>query len=284
MRDLPAYLRRIGFEGTPGQDLETLRGIALGHPSSITFENLDAFVGRRVSLAPHEVEQKLVARGRGGWCFEQNLLLGEALRAIGFAVTDLAARVIWGRPVDAPVPRTHRLLLVEAEGVQWLLDAGFGGQTLTGTIDIDSDVAQPTPHEPFRLRRLGSEQVLESQIRGEWLHLFRFDRQPQLPVDFEPVNFQLAHDSGSHFTQGFTVSRVTHDGRNVLRGHPMHGVELAFHRGGETQRSSLATAPEIMTAMQDLFALPLSELPELPGRLKRMLEQVAVQTGSAARS
>jgi len=276
MTDLSAYLDRIGFTGAASADMATLRGIARLHPQSIVFENLDAFTGRAVSLAPEDVEQKLVQRRRGGWCFEQNLLLGNALRALGFQVVDLAARVVWNRPPDALVPRTHRLLLVQCEGRDWLVDGGFGGQTLTGVLDADSDAPQPTPHEPFRLRRMDGQQVLESQIRGEWLPLFRFDRQPQLPIDFEAANFQLAHDAASHFTFAATVSRTTDDGRHVLRGHPQHGVEMVFHPlSGESQRREIHQVGEILRVLDEVFELPLEELPGLRERFERLLARHA---------
>lgn len=284
--DLASYLRRIGFQGEARADADTLRQLVRLHAQAIPFENLDAFTGRAVSLDPAAVADKLLRRGRGGWCFEQNLLLGEVLRSMGYPVVDLAARVVWNRPVDAAVARTHRLLQVTVSGREWLADAGFGGQTLTGVLDLHSTEPQSTPHEPFRLRGLGEERVLESQIRGEWLPLFRFDLQPQLPVDFEAANYQLAHDPASHFTQGITVSRATPEGRHVLRGHPLHGVELVFHaRGGESRRVELRTTDEILQTLREVFGLPLGDLPELTGKLEKLLAAVAqAGTGSAARS
>lgn len=276
MRDLPAYLRRIGFTGTASADMATLAQIARRHPHAIAFENLDAFTGQAVSLLPDEVERKLVHEGRGGWCFEQNLLLGNALRALGFDVTDLAARVIWNRPPDAVVPRTHRLLQVRLENRRWLVDAGFGGQTLTGVLDLDSEAPQATPHEPFRLRRQGSDQVLESLIRDQWLPLFRFDLQPQLAVDFEAANFQLAHDPASHFTFAMTVSHSMDEGRHVLRGHPAQGVELVFHPlNGESRRRVLEGTEEILQILREVFALPIERLPRLRERLGGLLSRHA---------
>ena len=94
MHDLPGYLAHTGFEGTARADLPTLRQLVLRHVLTIPFENLDALTGRRPSLDPADVERKLLRQRRGGWCFEQNLLLGNALRALGFAVEDLAAREV----------------------------------------------------------------------------------------------------------------------------------------------------------------------------------------------
>jgi N-hydroxyarylamine O-acetyltransferase len=268
MHDLPAYLEHIGFEGVPHADLATLRQLVLRHVLTIPFENLDALTGRRPSLDPAVVERKLLRQRRGGWCFEQNLLLGNALRSVGFAVEDLAARVVWGRAADAVAPRTHRVLNVRAEGRDWIVDAGFGGQTLTGVLDLASQDAQSTPHEPFRLGRLGTELLMESQVAGQWLPMFRFDLHPQQPIDFEAANFQLVHDPASHFTHGVRASRVTREGRHVLR-----GFELAFHslRDG-TRRESLRDAGAVMQALGDVFGIDTSGLPDLQARLEALQE------------
>lgn len=250
MNDLAAYLARVGFDGVPRADLATLRQLALRQPMAIAFENLDAYLGRRVSLDPADVERKLVAGGRGGWCFEHNLLLGEALRAIGFDVTDLAGRVVLGREADAVAARTHRLLRVRIEGAEWIADAGFGGLTLTDVLDLHADAAQQTPHGWFRLRPMGSERLMETQAGETWMPMFRFDLQPQFPVDYEAVNFRLVHDPASSFVQRLGVSVMAPEGRHGLRGH-----ELSFlDRQGNRMRRELDT-PEVIDALADVFGI-----------------------------
>jgi N-hydroxyarylamine O-acetyltransferase len=258
--DVDAYLARIGFRSAPAQSRELIAALVWRHVQSIAFENIDAYLGRRVSLDPADVERKLVHGGRGGWCFEQNLLFGNALRALGFDVSDLAGRVVWGRAPDAMTPRTHRVLLVHADGRDWMVDVGFGGQMLTAVLDLAVEAPQETSHEPFRLRRIGGEErMLESLIHGEWKPLYRFDLQPQWPIDFEAANYQLVHDPASHFTQGLIVSLVAPAGRHILRGR-----ELVFHRtGGEkTTRRELASAEAVLAALRDVFGLSLDSATE----------------------
>src|ERR1019366_5805313 len=69
LKDLDAYLARIGHDGPV-----TLAGLHRSHATSIPFENFESSAGRAVSLEPSHLEEKLVARRRGGYCFEQNLL------------------------------------------------------------------------------------------------------------------------------------------------------------------------------------------------------------------
>src|SRR5688572_5787925 len=96
--DLDAYFERIGHRGPRPATLDTLAAIHALHPAAIPFENLDPFLGRPVRLDLPSLERKLVDERRGGYCFEHNLLLAAVLRRLGFAVTGLAARVLWNQP------------------------------------------------------------------------------------------------------------------------------------------------------------------------------------------
>src|SRR6185312_7346412 len=108
--DLDAYFARIGYDGPRTPTLETLAGIHFRHPQAIPFEDLDALLRRPIGLTAAALESKLVRGGRGGWCFEQNLLLRDVLQSLGFRVTGLAARVVWNAPEGAVRARSHVLL------------------------------------------------------------------------------------------------------------------------------------------------------------------------------
>ncbi|HVW68900.1 MAG TPA: arylamine N-acetyltransferase, partial [Steroidobacteraceae bacterium] len=90
--DVAAYFRRIGYSGPGTPTLETLAALHLLHPQAIPFESLDPLLKRPIGLTPGALQRKLIHEGRGGWCFEHNLLLADVLRALGFQATGLAAR------------------------------------------------------------------------------------------------------------------------------------------------------------------------------------------------
>jgi N-hydroxyarylamine O-acetyltransferase len=149
--DLDAYFRRIGYAGGREPTLDTLAALHLRHVQAIAFENLNPLLGWPVALDLASLERKLVHGGRGGYCFEQNLLFGHVLGTLGFRVTGLAARVQWNRPEDALRALTHQLLRVDLADGPYIADVGFGGQTLTGPLRLEPGLEQTTPHEPFRL-------------------------------------------------------------------------------------------------------------------------------------
>ena len=249
--DLGAYLDRIGFDGEAVPDLRTLQAIALRHPAAIPFENLNPLLGRPVSLDIASLQQKLVAGGRGGWCFEHNLLLGSALAAIGFTVEGLAARVHWNVPAGAVRPRSHMVLHVDLDGVPYIVDAGFGGLTLTGPIRLEASVEQQTPHERVRLMPDGNSFVAEAELDRDWKALYRFDLQRQALPDYEVTNWYLSNYPQSQFVTCLMAARVQLDRRYGLR-----NTELSIHhRDGFTERRTLATALAIRTALEELFGI-----------------------------
>jgi N-hydroxyarylamine O-acetyltransferase len=126
--DLPAYLDRIGQPaGEP--DGATLARLHRAHVAAIGFENLDVVLGRGVAVDLAAVQDKLVERHRGGYCYEHGVLFAAVLTRLGFDVDRLLARI--GHDPQRPRARTHMALRVTGSDGQWLADVGFGTGLLT---------------------------------------------------------------------------------------------------------------------------------------------------------
>jgi arylamine N-acetyltransferase len=264
---LEAYLARIDVPHARQPDLDTLRAIVAGHARTIAFENLNPFTGRDVLLDAESLTAKLVHGGRGGYCFEQNLLLRGALDALGYRTTGLAARVMWGRPPDAPfTPRGHMLLRVDLDEGPHLVDVGFGGLTLTGVLRLEPEVEQATPHEPFRLWPDGDYLQMQALVGGQWRPLYRFDLVEQFPVDYEVSNWYLSHNPASHFVTGLMAARPDTDRRYALGGHTL----TVHHLGGPSERRELESPSEIRAALEKHFHLDLTGLDDLDTALARL--------------
>jgi N-hydroxyarylamine O-acetyltransferase len=269
--DLDAYLARIGYEGRRSPDLETLRAITYHHPLAIPFENLNPLAGRPVPLDNAALLRKLVQERRGGWCFEHNLLLGTALTAIGFDVTGLGARVLWNVPPGVVRPRSHMVLLLRIDGEPYIADAGFGGLTMTAPLRLARDVAQQTPHEPFRLTGSGDDYIAEAHIRGEWRALYRFGLHPQARVDYEVVSWYLAHHPQSHFTFTLVAARAQPDCRYALS----NADFAVHHRDGYTERRMLMSAAEARRLLQDVFGIDVPQGDDIDAALARVVGAAA---------
>lgn len=264
--DLDAYFRRIGYTGHRTPDLETLRGIHLRHALSIPFENLDPLLGRTPRLDQASLAQKLIHARRGGYCFEQNLLLSHVLQRLGFSVTPLAARVVWNAPPGTVRSRTHMLLGVDLEEGRYVADVGFGGLTLTAPLRLAADIEQTTPHETFRLVALEGGFAMEALLQNAWKPLYRFDLQPQLLPDYEMSNWYVATHPESHFTFVLMAALPTAQNRVALNNN-----QLTLYRAdAPAEQRVLQNADELRTVLQETFGLALPETPEMTALLARL--------------
>ncbi|HSI76800.1 MAG TPA: arylamine N-acetyltransferase, partial [Lunatimonas sp.] len=162
--DIKIYLDRLGIDSLPMPTLATLQQLHYLHPQVFTFESLNSLLGIEVDLETAAIFQKMVIGGRGGYCFEQNLLFGALIHSLGFEVKSLAGRVLWNVPENKILPRDHMALMVKLEGQYFLVDVGFGGNTMTAPMLMDSEEPQPTSHEWFRVSRLKDQYRLSIQI------------------------------------------------------------------------------------------------------------------------
>jgi len=262
--DLPAYLSRIGLPAAPATAThQALQALVLHHVQAIPFENLNPFAGLPVSLAPQDVQRKLVRERRGGYCYEHNQLFGAVLRRLGFRVDDLSARVLWGQPDGAITPRSHMLLAVHLDEGPSIVDVGFGGQTPTGVLRLQADTPQDTPHGPYRLCRDAGSWRLQSRVQNDWRTLYRFDLQPAYPVDYDVSNYYLSTHPASHFVTNLVAARPTPHGRLALLNRDYTEYRLD---GTSTKRRLVGTA-EIRAVLQGEFGLALPDAPALDRRL-----------------
>jgi N-hydroxyarylamine O-acetyltransferase len=255
--DIDAYFDRIAYAGAREPDLATLRALHALHPAAIAFENLDVLMGRGVSLDVARLERKLVGERRGGYCFEQNRLFATVLQQLGYEVTGLAARVLWGRTDDAPRPRTHMLLGLRLGAERYIADVGFGGLTLSGPLLLEPDVEQTTPHETFRLRQDGDAYTVEARLGDQWRPLYRFDLQPQQPVDFEVLSHYVSTHPASHFRTTLMAAKRTSDGRYALSNNRLQiflGETLA-------ERRVFADAKELRVGLERFFSIDVPHGP-----------------------
>lgn len=152
LNNFEAYLARLGLGRTP-----SFFELHREHVVSIGWDNIDAYSGIPVSLEPSTIEDKLVARRRGGYCFEHNLLFMSALRSIGIEeVVSVLARVRRGDPTVLR-PFGHVALRVRTDGRDWLADVGLAQGGLLDPIPMEPGLEHDQSGWRFRLIEDGRE-------------------------------------------------------------------------------------------------------------------------------
>lgn len=247
---LQDYLDRIGYTGAARADLATVTAMMRQQLFTVPFENLDVQAGKIVSLVPEEIVDKIVARRRGGYCYEVNGIFAMALQALGVPYQLVAARPMF---YPARRPRTHMVIVATLDGVRWLCDLGFGSYGIRAPVRLDLlDTALAQDDDVFMLSMPNErEYLLRARVGGEWQNQFGFDLSPQEWIDFMPANYLNSTHPESIFVKTLLLVQHRGDGRAILLGDTLKTIT----HGRLEQRS---VAPEERDAVvREVFGLTL---------------------------
>jgi N-hydroxyarylamine O-acetyltransferase len=212
--DIDAYLERINYRGPLEPTAETLRGLHVAHLLAVPFENLSIHAGEPIVLDDEALFDKVVARRRGGFCYELNGLFAALLRALGFEVEMLSAGVAKGEGGFGP-EFDHMTLLVNLEE-RWLADVGFG-ESFVEPLRLDERGVQTQGARAFRIEREGDHLTLSKRDEGGvWVAQYRFSLTPRVYADYAEMCRYQETSPESHFTQKRVCTRLTPEGRVTL--------------------------------------------------------------------
>lgn len=267
--DIGTYLARLGFGSPPPPTLATLGELQRRHTEVFPFETLATLMREPVPVDLPSVERKLLRDGRGGYCYELNRLFLALLRQLGFQVRGLTGRVLMGE-ADGVVPaRTHLLVRVVIDGVDYIADVGFGGMVPTAPLRLDTTDDQPTPHGSYRFARSGGSYILHARVTGQWRALYRFDLQPPEEIDLVVGNWYVCTHPDSPFLGKLIAARTGPGLRRTLS-----NGSYAIHRlGAPTERRELHEPDAVMALLREEFGIRLPQRPGLRDAIAGVLEE-----------
>ncbi len=243
------YLARIGVEREPFLTYDYLQTLQLKHQMSIPYETMDIVNRVPFTLKIEDIYDKIVNRGRGGYCFELNGLFGWLLRQLGFTVTDHFARFLRGS-TEIPM-RRHRVLRVQCEGREYIADVGVGSRCPAYPLLLAEGVEQKSGEEVYCFERndiLGW--VCTEKHKGVWEPYYSFTTEPSFDVDFEVANFYCQNSPDSMFINNPMASIRTEDGRRTLANREFR---IFTENGTETYTPS--TRSEFYRALRIYFGI-----------------------------
>ena len=203
--ELDAYFERIGYDGPREPTKAVLTALQRAHTGTIPFENLDILLGRSIEVDVPALQDKLVTRRRGGYCFEHNMLFSAVLETLGFQVRRLLGRVRMGH--DEYWARTHMTLVITVDGQEWLADTGFGGNGLREPIPFAETELEQDGRKLSLVRHDDPQWILRVARPTGWFDLYGFDEFPQHPIDVMVGNHYTSTSPRSPFTKRFVVER-----------------------------------------------------------------------------
>lgn len=247
-----AYLARIGARAPTAPTLAVLTDLMARHLLSVPFENLSIHLDEPVSLDEPAMLDKIVGRGRGGFCYELNGAFAALLAHLGYDVTLLAARV-YGDHGAGPL-FDHLTLRVDLEE-PWLVDVGFG-RFIAAPVRLDVGTEQRDPAGTVRIvTTVEGDLVVEFEGRAQ----LKVEQRPRALADFGPTCWYQQTSPSSHFTQSLTCSLPTADGRVTLSDRLL----ITTVDGRRTERE-LGSDDDVRAAYRELFGIHLDTLPTSP--------------------
>jgi N-hydroxyarylamine O-acetyltransferase len=269
--DVQRYLDRIAYTGSTVPTADTLRALHYAHLVAVPFENLDIAAGRKIILDEDALIHKIVERRRGGFCYELNGAYAVLLRALGFQVTLLSARVGRsaggvGRAKGGEGPEFDHLALRVDLDESWLADVGFGESFLHPLL-METGREHTDPAGKFRLTQFQPAQSDDPQKKedspkedrlqleklgtnGRWKGQYSFSLVPCKLEDFAGMCHYHQTSLESYFTQGTVCSRATLDGRITLS-----GMKWIVTRNGHREERELADEDERKTVLRQYFGI-----------------------------
>ncbi len=258
MIDVASYLARLNYSGPTEPTAETLRALHHAHLIAVPFENLDISLGRKIVTDENAILNKVVNLRRGGFCYELNCAFAALLRALGFRVTLLSARVARRDGGDGP-EFDHLTLRVDLDE-PWLADVGFGESFLEPLRlepalkrGLESGKEQSDPAGIFRLVQIGERlQMEKAEPNGHWRPQYSFSPQPRRLEEFSAMCHYHQTSPESSFTQKRICSRATPGGRITLS-----EMRLIVTNKGQREERILASEEEWISTIREQFGITL---------------------------
>lgn len=217
MTKIQKFFARIGlpYDTKIEKTFDFLKKVQFASVTHIAYENLDILDKKPLSLEPEALFEKIVEKGRGGYCFEVNGLLSWFLKEAGFLVDDYFARFLRGEK-ETPM-RRHRILAVQCDGGRYFCDIGIGQPAPRFPVKIEESVAQPQVGEVYKFEfddEFGW--ILYDLHEGQWRKFISFTEEIQYEVDFVQPSFYCEMHHSSPFNKVPMIAIKTNTGRKTL--------------------------------------------------------------------
>lgn len=219
MEKISRFFQRIGMD--PQTKIENTVDF-LGRVQNncvlyIAYENLDILEGKPLVLTPDALYEKIVIRGRGGYCFELNGLLTHMFREMGFSVSERFARFLRGEQ-DIPM-RRHRVTVVHMADGDYLCDIGVGQIAPRLPLKIEENTIQEQNGETYRFTRDARHGwILWDLYHGAWREYICFADEAVYDVDFLQPTFFCEKHPDSPFNKKYILAIKTETGRRSIDG------------------------------------------------------------------
>ncbi|MDX2469552.1 MAG: arylamine N-acetyltransferase [SAR324 cluster bacterium] len=249
---IQGYLRRLEVTETK-PSLALVEEIQRKHLAAFSFNSVAVLLKRPISLEIEDIAKKIVTQHLGGYCFEHNKLIYEALKALGFKVRILIARMVNNKDIDTP--RTHRITLLDWEGANYMVDVGFGPNCIRKPLKIEVGTESHQDHLTYRIAQNKIQDFqLELKIAAGFFSFFTFNFQVYTEADCLVGNFYSCQHPDAAFVNNLVVARIFTTEILSLRNKFYHRIGVT-----ETQVTEITSHLQLQSILLGDFELKLTE-------------------------
>jgi N-hydroxyarylamine O-acetyltransferase len=243
------YLKRIDVDQAGVHaDLATLKMLQRQHLMHVPFENLDIHWQRPITVDAGRFFEKIVADGRGGFCYELNGLFNELLRGVGFETRIVSARVFDG--TDFGPEFDHAAIIVTIGEQEYLADVGFG-DFAAEPLQLIPGIEQQDREGTFRIDRGEYGTLVVAKRSGEeWVPEYSFTLLGRDLSEFAEMCDYQQYSPDSHFTKGKVCSILTDTGRKTLT-----DKKFIVTSNGRKTETPVGSAEEFDLILKDEFSI-----------------------------
>ena len=157
-----------------------LYDIVKKHSQVIAYHNLGVYKATSmIDLSIESLQDRLLVKMLGGMCYETSELLWHALTSFGFKAHRIQTVVLNNKPFNKDTPSTHNILIVFFEDNRFLIDVGFGYNSIREPLPFSftkTEAAVTLLGEKYVLSCELDYYVLSMEIQNEQLTFYRFNK------------------------------------------------------------------------------------------------------------
>jgi len=222
MQTIELYLKSIGVKDKP-KNISDINILIKKHLQELSFCNIPVLLGEDISLDLESIVEKMVKQKKGGYCFEHNKLIYEALKYFGFEVQAPFARVLYNQNID--VAKTHRFTILKFNGEKYILDVGFSFLSPNSAIKFGDTPTRTIFAREYVVKELDANNFELAMVRKDGLFtLYSFDMAKYNEQDFEMGHFYSCKHQDAPFVNNLVLSKITDAKIYSLKNNSYHEI------------------------------------------------------------
>lgn len=245
------YLEILSIK-QPEVSVTFIKELQNAHVGNFPFSNLGVLLHESLSLESKALFERVVAKKRGGYCFEHNKIFFEVLSFFGYRCDIILGRVLHNRNID--VPRTHRITRVAFADSTYIVDVGFGPLCPREPLLLELDKPQDQGDAVYRIIQSDpGHYLLQIKEIAGWFSLYSFDDGLYTEADCVCGHHYSSTHPDATFVNNLVVSRKYSDDIRLLKNGEFHRI-----RGRETAITKIASKDNLSAVLMQEFGITLT--------------------------